>query len=192
MVGDSKRILSALIPLLQNKEEQQSQANGFFKSKQEAMKKWKEKLNEQMRSHSVNDTDDDSNNKLLIKPQYIASAVSEQLTIIINIRKGMKFSLSGTLASMGCELPYTLAAQIAYPERQCVAFVGDGGFMMLMADFATAVQYNLPIKVIVLKNNTHGMIRWEQMGFLGNPEFGVTFSPIDFAKFAEDCEVKAM
>jgi pyruvate dehydrogenase (quinone) len=99
----------------------------------------------------------------------------------------MKFSLSGTLASMGCGLPYALAAQIAYPERQCVSFVGDGGFMMLMAEFATAVQYNLPIKVIVLKNNTLGMIRWEQMAFLGNPEFGVQFSPIDFAKFVEDC-----
>jgi pyruvate dehydrogenase (quinone) len=212
LIGDSKRVLLALIPLLQNRgEEEQEQgkqlqrANGFLKSKQEAMKKWKEKLNEQMRSHSAtNDDDNNSNNKLLVKPQYIAGALSEELddnAIIsvdsgtntvwaaryIDIRKGMKFSLSGTLASMGCGLPYALAAQIAYPERQCVAFVGDGGFMMLMADFATAVQYNLPIKIIVLKNNTHGMIRWEQMGFLGNPEFGVTFSPIDFAKFAEDC-----
>jgi pyruvate dehydrogenase (quinone) len=78
----------------------------------------------------------------------------------------MKFSVSGTLASMACGLPYAIAAQIAYPERQCVAFVGDGGFMMLMAEFSTAVQYKLPIKVIVLKNNTLGMIRWEQMGFL--------------------------
>ncbi|HEY6884320.1 MAG TPA: thiamine pyrophosphate-dependent enzyme [Nitrososphaeraceae archaeon] len=212
LIGDSKRVLLALIPLLQNRgEEEQEQgkqlqrANGFLKSKQEAMKKWKEKLNEQMRSHSAtNDDDNNSNNKLLVKPQYIAGALSEELddnAIIsvdsgtntvwaaryIDIRKGMKFSLSGTLASMGCGLPYALAAQIAYPERQCIAFVGDGGFMMLMADFATAVQYNLPIKIIVLKNNTHGMIRWEQMGFLGNPEFGVTFSPIDFAKFAEDC-----
>lgn len=205
LVGDSKRILLALIPLLQNEKEegQDEQANSFLISKQEAMKKWKEKLNEQIRSHRVND-DDGNDNKLLVKPQYIASAVSKELddnAIIsvdsgtntvwaarfINIRKGMKFSLSGTLASMGCGLPYALAAQIAYPERQCIAFVGDGGFMMLMADFATAVQYNLPIKVIVLKNNTLGMIRWEQMGFLGNPEFGVTFSPIDFAKFAEDC-----
>jgi len=79
------------------------------------------------------------------------------------------------------------AAQMAYPERQCVAFVGDGGFMILMAEFATAVQYNLPIKVIVPKNNILEMIRWEQMAFLGNPEFGVKFSPIDFARFAEDC-----
>ena len=56
-----------------------------------------------------------------------------------------------------------------------------------MGEFATAVQYSLPIKVIVIKNNTLGMIRWEQMGFLGNPEFGVEFSPIDCVKFAEAC-----
>jgi len=99
----------------------------------------------------------------------------------------MKFSLSGTLASMACGLPYAIAAQIAYPERQCVAFVGDGGFAMLMGEFATAVQYNLPIKVIILKNNTLGMIRWEQMAFLGYPEFGVEFTPINFANIAEAC-----
>jgi pyruvate dehydrogenase (quinone)/pyruvate oxidase len=58
---------------------------------------------------------------------------------------------------------------------------------MLMSEFATAVQYNLPIKVVIIKNNTLGMIRWEQMAFLGNPEFGVEFTPIDFARFAEDC-----
>jgi thiamine pyrophosphate-dependent acetolactate synthase large subunit-like protein len=56
----------------------------------------------------------------------------------------------------GCGLPYALATQIAHPERQCIAFVGDGGFAMLMAEFATAVQYNLSIKVIILKNNTLG------------------------------------
>jgi pyruvate dehydrogenase (quinone) len=88
----------------------------------------------------------------------------------------MKFSLSGTLSSMGNGLPYAIAAQIAYPERQSIAFVGDGGLTMSMGDFATAVQYNLPIKVIVIKNDTLGMIRWEQKGFLGNPEFGGVFS----------------
>jgi thiamine pyrophosphate-dependent acetolactate synthase large subunit-like protein len=67
---------------------------------------------------------------------------------------------------------YAIAAQIAYPERQCVAFVGDGGFSMLMAEFATAVRYQLPIKVIIIKNNTLGQIKWEQMVFLGNPEYG--------------------
>jgi pyruvate dehydrogenase (quinone)/pyruvate oxidase len=99
----------------------------------------------------------------------------------------MKFSVSGTLSSMANGLPYAIAAQIAFPERQSIAFVGDAGLTMLMGEFATAVQYNLPIKVIVIKNNTLGMIRWEQMGFLGNPEFGVEFTPIDWVKFAEAC-----
>ena len=88
---------------------------------------------------------------------------------------------------MACGLPYAIAAKIAYPDRQSVAFVGDGGFTMLMGEFATAVQYKLPIKVIVLKNNLLGMIRWEQMAFLGNPEYAVEFTPIDYAKFAEGC-----
>jgi pyruvate dehydrogenase (quinone) len=84
-------------------------------------------------------------------------------------------------------LPYAIAGQIAFPERQSIAFVGDGGLTMLMGEFATAVQYNLPIKVIIIKNNTLGMIRWEQMAFLGNPEYDIEFTPIDYAKFAEAC-----
>jgi pyruvate dehydrogenase (quinone) len=75
-----------------------------------------------------------------------------------------------------------IAAQIAFPERQSVAFVGDAGSTMLMGEFATAVQYNLPIKVVVIKNNILGMIRCEQMAFLGNPEFGGEFSLIDWFK----------
>ena len=105
----------------------------------------------------------------------------------IPVKKGQMHSLSGTLASMAPGLPYSLAAQIAYPERQVVAFVGDGGFSMLMADFVTAVKYQLPIKVVILKNNTLGQIKWEQMVFLGNPEYGVDLHPIDFAAFAHAC-----
>jgi pyruvate dehydrogenase (quinone) len=191
LVGDSKLILSALLPLLQDKKNDNNY--DFLKSKQNGMKNWNKLLLE-----TSTRTDKP------IKPQVIAKAVSEEIednAIIsvdsgtnttwaaryINIREGMKFSVSGTLASMGNGLPYAIAAQIAYPDRQSIAFVGDGGLTMLMGEFATAVQYNLPIKVIVIKNNTLGMIRWEQMGFLGNPEFGIEFSPIDFAKFAEAC-----
>src|SRR5207247_8473954 len=64
----------------------------------------------------------------------------------IKARRGQMYSLSGTLASMGNGLPYAIAAQIAYPHRECVAFVGDGGFSMLMAEFATCVKYKLPVK----------------------------------------------
>ena len=58
---------------------------------------------------------------------------------------------------------------------------------MLMGEFATAVKYQLPIKVVVIKNNSLGMIKWEQMVFLGNPEFGCELHPIDFAAFARAC-----
>lgn len=188
LVGDSRLILAALHPLLWQKRNLD-----FLRSKQQAMKNWIDLLKE--RSTRTDKP---------IKPQVIAAAVSAELkddaiisvdsgTITswaaryINIRKGMKFSLSGTLASMACGLPYAIAAQIAFPERQSVAFVGDGGFTMLMGEFATAVQYDLPIKVVIIKNDILGMIRWEQMAFLGNPEFGVEFTPIDYTSFAEAC-----
>jgi pyruvate dehydrogenase (quinone)/pyruvate oxidase len=84
-------------------------------------------------------------------------------------------------------LPYAIAAKIAFPERQSIAFVGDGGFTMLMGDFATAVKYDLPIIVVIIKNNVLGQIKWEQIVFLGNPEYGVQLHDINFAKFAEAC-----
>ena len=97
------------------------------------------------------------------------------------------YQLSGNLATMANGLPYAIAAQIAFPERQCVAFVGDGGFSMLMAEFSTCVKYKLPVKVVIIKNNTLGQIKWEQMVFLGNPEFGCELQPIDFAGVARAC-----
>src|SRR2546423_3504422 len=84
-------------------------------------------------------------------------------------------------------LPYAIAAQVAYPDRQVVAIVGDGAFSMLMGEFATAVQHKLPIKVVVIKNNLLGMIKWEQLVMLGNPEYACDLSPIDFAKVAAAC-----
>src|SRR5579885_3169883 len=105
----------------------------------------------------------------------------------IPVRRGQLYSLSGNLATMACGLPYAIGAQAAFPDRQVVAMVGDGAFAMLMADFATCVQHKLPVKIIVMKNNTLGQIKWEQMVFLGNPEFACDLSPINFAQFARDC-----
>jgi len=99
----------------------------------------------------------------------------------------MEFSASGTLASMGNGLPYSLGAGIAYPGRQIVCLAGDGGFTMLMGELATLVKYALPVKIIVLKNNLLGMIKWEQLAFEGNPQYGVELQPIDFAAFAQAC-----
>jgi pyruvate dehydrogenase (quinone)/pyruvate oxidase len=96
-------------------------------------------------------------------------------------------TISGNLATMACGLPYTIASQIAYPDRLCVGFVGDGGFSMLMAEFVTAVRYQLPIKIVIVKNNSLGQIKWEQMAFLGNPEYVCDLTPINFADFARAC-----
>jgi TPP-dependent trihydroxycyclohexane-1,2-dione (THcHDO) dehydratase len=73
-----------------------------------------------------------------------------------------------------------------YPDRQSVAIVRDGGFAMLMAEMTTAVQHNLPVKIIVLKNNSLAEVKFEQIE-LGNPSFGCDFSPIGFVVFARAC-----
>lgn len=104
------------------------------------------------------------------------------------VRGGREFYLSGTLATMAPGLPYAMAIQHAYPGRQVIAYVGDGGFAMLMAEFHTAVRYRLPIKVVINNNNSLGQILWEQM-VLGYPEHGVRFGePLpDYAGWASGC-----
>jgi pyruvate dehydrogenase (quinone) len=106
----------------------------------------------------------------------------------LDVRAGMMASGSGTLASMASALPYAIAAQVAYPNRRAVAFMGDGGFAMLMGDLLTAVKYRLPLVAVILRNDYYGQIRWEQMVFNGNPEFGVELhNPHSFAAWAENC-----
>jgi pyruvate dehydrogenase (quinone) len=188
LCGDAPATLRALLPKVRRREDR-----SFLENTQRRMTVWRESLAAQAASDSVP-----------MKPQVVAQALNElvandaivstdsgTITAFIarylQIKRGQLFSCSGNLASMAPGLPYTIAAQIAYPGRQCVAFVGDGGFSMLMAEFATAVKYRLPIKVVIVKNNTLGMIKWEQMVFLGNPEYGVSLQPIDFVQFAEAC-----
>jgi pyruvate dehydrogenase (quinone) len=105
------------------------------------------------------------------------------------MRGDMKFSCSGTLASMACGLPYAIAAAVAYPDRQVIAVVGDGSMAMLMGDLVTLKKYGLNVKLVVIKNNTLGQIKWEQMVFLGNPEYACELEPIDFGKVAEGCGI---
>ncbi len=188
MVGDTKATLQELLPLLKPKQDR-----SFLARAQERMREWNELM-------KTRETRDDTP----VKPQVVARHVNELLkdnaivttdsgTITtwaarhIHIRRGMKFSCSGNLATMAPGLPYAIGAQAAHPDRQVVAFVGDGGFTMLMGDFVTAVKHDLPIKVVIIKNNTLGQIKWEQMIFLGNPEYQVDLHPIDFLKFAEAC-----
>jgi pyruvate dehydrogenase (quinone)/pyruvate oxidase len=188
LVGDSRRTLQRLLPMLRR-----NKYRKFLEKAQSGMRDWWEVMqNYGTRMDKP------------MKPQFIAWELGKQLaenaiiscdsgTIAtwwarqIPVKRGQMHSLSGNLASMAPGLPYTIAAQIAYPDRQCVAFVGDGGFSMLMAEFATSVKYKLPVKVFLIKNNTLGQIKWEQMVFLGNPEYGCDLQPINFALFAQAC-----
>jgi pyruvate dehydrogenase (quinone) len=107
------------------------------------------------------------------------------------IRGNRGFMLSGNLATMAPGLPYTIAAQHAFPRRQCVAFVGDGGFAMLMAELLTAIRHDLPVKVFINNNHAYGEILWEQM-VLGYPEYGVRHRSVaNYAAFAEANGAKA-
>jgi pyruvate dehydrogenase (quinone) len=122
-------------------------------------------------------------NKLLSDDAIISTDSGTITTWIarhLAIRGNMMFSCSGNLATMACGLPYAIAAAVAYPGRQVVAFVGDGGLTMLLGELATCVKYGLDIKIVVIKNNTLGQIKWEQMVFLGNPEYVCELQPIDF------------
>jgi pyruvate dehydrogenase (quinone)/pyruvate oxidase len=110
----------------------------------------------------------------------------------MKLRAQQQFSFSGTLCSMAAGLPYAIGAQAAYPGRQVVSFTGDGSLSMMMGDLATLAQYKLPVKIVVLKNNTLGLIKWEQMIYLGNPEYGVDLYPIDFVKVAEGCGLQGV
>jgi pyruvate dehydrogenase (quinone) len=188
LVGDSRRTLQALIPMLQRHDDRT-----FLETAQKGMADWWALMEERGTRPDVP-----------MKPQVIAWELGKRLrddaivcsdsgTIAtwwarqIRVKRGQMYSLSGTLASMANGLPYAMAAQVAYPGRQVVLFVGDGGFSMLMAEFVNCVRYKLPVKVVVVKNNSLGMIKWEQMVFLGNPEYGCDLQPIDFAAFARAC-----
>ncbi len=109
----------------------------------------------------------------------------------LQIRGTQRFAVSGTLASMGGGVPYAIAAALAFPGRQVVAIVGDGGLSMSLAELATCARYRLPVKIIVINNGSLGQIKWEQMLFLGNPEFACDLAPIDFARVAEGCGLRA-
>jgi|KBSMisStandDraft_5_1062788.scaffolds.fasta_scaffold09948_2 pyruvate dehydrogenase (quinone)/pyruvate oxidase len=188
VIGDSREALAALLPMLDT-----HQDRGFLTSCQERMATWRDDM------AALQDANRDP-----IAPQYLMSVIDRHAaddailtcdsgTIATwaarhwTIRGGREFYLSGNLATMAPGLPYAVAAQWAHPGRQVCAFVGDGGFAMLMAEFLTAARHQLPIKVFINNNGAYGQILWEQM-VLGYPEFGVRHSSIaDYAPWAASC-----
>jgi pyruvate dehydrogenase (quinone)/pyruvate oxidase len=185
LVGDCARVLRTLLSLLDHR-----QNRSFLEKAQAGMKEWNKLMDErgtrqdkpmkpQVVAHQLD--------KLLRDDAIVATDSGTVTTWIarhLKIRGNMMFSCSGNLATMACGLPYAVAAAVAYPERQVVAFVGDGALTMLIGELATCVKYNLNVKIVVIKNNSLGQIKWEQMVFLGNPEYVCDLQPIDFVTVA--------
>ena len=186
LLGDSKMVLQALLPLIDKKRDQ-----GFLEDAQGNMRDW----NKLMEARGTRQD-------MPMKPQVIAYQVNQALRdddILVSdtgtvttwaarhlmIRGNMMFSASGMLATMANGLPYAVGAAVGNPGRRVVAMVGDGGFTMLMCELATIAKYKLPVKVVLIKNDVLGEIKWEQMVLNANPQFGVQLHPIDFAKYAE-------
>ena len=191
LLGDAREGLEALLPLL---DDRSATTAKHLETYQKAMGKWRERMSAL-----------ENPERTPIAPQYLMSVIDQAAgndavvtcdsgTIATwaarhwTIRGDRRFYLSGTLATMAPGLPYAIAMQRIWPERQVIAFVGDGGFAMLMAEFLTAAQHGIPITVVVNNNNSLGQILWEQM-VLGYPEHGVRFpSPVpDFSAWARSC-----
>jgi pyruvate dehydrogenase (quinone) len=166
LVGDAKSTMELLIPQINEKQDR-----SFLEDAQDGMKEWRALME-----------DRGTRRDMPMKPQVVAWELNKRLdpdAIIagdsgttttwlaryINVQREQMISGSGNLATMASALPYAIAAQVAYPERQVVAVIGDGAMSQLMAEIATAVRYNLPIKVIVFSNNTLGQIKWEKWSF---------------------------
>ncbi|MEV0148005.1 MULTISPECIES: thiamine pyrophosphate-dependent enzyme [unclassified Nonomuraea] len=189
MVGDARDGLRALLPLLDPREDL-----SHLRAYQKKMASWRSDM-EALESAGRDP----------IAPQYVVSVLDDLAaddaimtcdsgTVATwaarhwTIRGGREFYLSGNLASMAPGLPYAIAMQHAFPGRQVIAYVGDGGFAMLMAEFLTAARHGLPVKVVINNNNSLGQILWEQM-VLGYPEHGVRFPEpeADFSAWAVSC-----
>src|SRR4051794_14550635 len=191
LVGDAGETLNVLIPHLKQKDK------SFLEKAQDRMKDWNEML-------AMRGTAKD----VPMKPQVVAYELGKRLKAdalvagdsgtnttwwarYIPSLQGQMHTCSGTLATMANGFPYAIAAQIAFPNRTVIAFVGDGAFTMLMGELATCVKYKLPLKIFIIKNNSLGQIKWEQMVFLGNPEYECDLQPIDFAAVARGFGIAA-
>jgi acetolactate synthase-1/2/3 large subunit len=101
-------------------------------------------------------------------------------------KRSRQWITSGGLGTMGFGLPAAIGAQLAMRDRQVVAVVGDGGFQMTNQELATAVQYDLPVKILIMNNGYLGMVRqWQEMFYdRAYSEVDLSVSP-DFVKLAE-------
>jgi len=194
LAGDARETLKELLPRLKRKED---------RSWREDIEGWNEDWRSLMEAWAMQDGDP-------INPQRVAFELSKQLPdgcILaadsgssttwfardLRLRKGMRASLSGTLATMGPAVPYSIAAKFAFPERPVIAFVGDGAFQMNgMNELITIAKYHerwsdQRLVICVFNNQDLNMVTWEQRVMAGDPMYPASQRIPDFpaARYAE-------
>jgi thiamine pyrophosphate-dependent acetolactate synthase large subunit-like protein len=190
LVGDAATTLRALAPLLERRTDR-----SFLERAQHHTRDWWDRMRRQAESREVP-----------MKPQVLTWNLSELLpdgavvtgdagTVTawggrIRLRRGMQYSFSGTLCTMGSAVPYAIGAQLAHPDRPVVAFTGDGSMAMGLGELATLAQNDLPVTVVVLNNGSLAMEVFEQNALLGNPQYACGLSAINFAQVADACGVR--
>ncbi|WP_299781528.1 thiamine pyrophosphate-dependent enzyme [uncultured Formosa sp.] len=187
LTGKITDTIAALLPLIKEKED-----DSFLKAQLHFYDKVKENLN-----IYVNETGSQDH----ISPEFVASTINEMANndTVFTVDTGMccvwgaryiegtgKRIMLGSFnhGSMANAMPMAIGAQLAYPDRQVIAFCGDGGLSMLLGDLATIKQYNLPIKLIVFNNRSLGMVQLE-MQVEGLPNHETEMLNPDFKMIAE-------
>jgi pyruvate dehydrogenase (quinone) len=192
--GDIKDTLTALLPLLSQKQD-----DSFLQAQLRVYADVKEKLQTYV---------DDGGKKELIHPEFVASILDELADddAIFTVDTGMscvwgaryikatgKRKMLGSFnhGSMANAMPHAIGAALACPDRQVIAFCGDGGLSMLLGDLATITQYNLPIKIVVFNNRSLGMVKLE-MEVAGLPDWQTDMVNPDFALVAQAMGMKGI
>jgi len=187
LVASSERVLGWFNDQLKEKMDQR-----FLKSCQENMSNWWKHLD----NISTGKADEPMQGPQVIRA--LQENVDDDAILSVDVGNvttwttrffqmtNQRFIVSSWLATMGCGLPGALSAKLNEPDKQVVAICGDGGFSMVMHDFLTAVQYDLPITVIILNNKKIGMIQFEQEE-LGNIPYQIPLQDMDYAGFAKAC-----
>jgi pyruvate dehydrogenase (quinone) len=181
LLGDAAETLGALLPLLSRKADR-----GFLEQAQAGMAAWRRRLDE------LEDQTHDP-----IQPQYLMRVVdrcaapdailaSDSGTVAtwsarhFDVRGDRHYLLSANLATIAAGVPYAIAAQWAHPGRGCIAVTGSDGFAKVMGELLTAIQYRLPVKVVV--SNVSSLGRRLRGG--ATAENGTPGGPADFATWA--------
>jgi pyruvate dehydrogenase (quinone) len=194
LVGDSQATLQALLPRLQRKEEHE-----WRERTERRVADWWRLVEER----AMLDADGINPQRVVwelnrwLPDDAIVAADSGSSTVwwarTLRLRKGMSGSVSGTLATMGCAVPYAIAAKLAHPHRPVVAFVGDGAFQMNgMNELLTAAKYrgrwsDPRLVFCVFNNRDLNMVTWEQRALAGDPKYPASQVIPDFpaARYAE-------